>query len=80
MPIGVFFFDVREPGDVGVQSASQKPRNDNEVLVSRRKISHFFARKPRKATSLAAFSGFDMKNFSWLRNCFAFQNKNSTKV
>ncbi len=30
--------------------------------------------------SLAAFSGFDMKNFSWLRNCFAFQNKKPGKL
>ncbi len=61
------------------KTVHRKPRTDNEVLVSRRKISHIFVRKPHNATALLRLKDFDMKNFSWLRNCFAFQNRNTKK-
>lgn len=34
-----------------------------EVLVSRIKISYAFVKKPRKATALASFLDFGIKNF-----------------
>ncbi len=54
---------AERPGTQAQEKPSLKPRTDNEVLVSRRKISHIFVRKPRKATSLAAFEGLRYEKF-----------------